>query len=173
MTNTLLHDLATEIREVNAANGWGLDFDPAQRDTIPSYLALIHSEITEAWEANTNADAMRELGDVIIRCLDLGELIQPGYWQECHYQFTHPFDPRQDTWETDLLLLHQKASQALEAYRKEESFTPSLLRSLHLVTANAWRMIERYGMGAKPVEVLRGIISKNRQRGYRHGGRRT
>ncbi|OOV11340.1 hypothetical protein [Deinococcus sp. LM3] len=70
-----IHALATRTRQINASNDWGSDFTLAQ---IPQFLALIHSEITEAHHERDRAKRARELGDVIIRCLDLCELIQPG-----------------------------------------------------------------------------------------------
>lgn len=174
MTNPLLHDLATEIREINAANGWGLDFDATQRDTIPGYLALIHSEIAEASGARWHRDAIQELGDVIVRALDLGELLCPGHWRHCSHEFAlMSFDPRQAKWETDLLQLHQITSEALEAYRKEAEYLPPLLGSLHQLVATTWQHMKWYGAGQDPEKVIRDILDKNRQRGYRHGGRRT
>lgn len=171
---SLLQELATEIRAVNAANGWGLTFNPTDnRDELPGYIALIHSEITEAWTAERDSDAVRELGDVVVRCLDLGELMQPGYWAECSHEFTHAFDTREGAWANDLMELHSWASQALEQYRKVDDYRPLVLHTLHLLTAHTWRLMERYGAGQQPEQVIREIIAKNRTRGYRHGGRRT
>ncbi|MVN86840.1 hypothetical protein GO986_08695 [Deinococcus sp. HMF7620] len=47
MTKTI-QELASDARTVNLLNGWGLHFHISE---IPNYLALVHSEITEAWEA--------------------------------------------------------------------------------------------------------------------------
>lgn len=172
--NNLLHDMATEIREVNAKNGWGLTFNPAQnRDEIPSYIALIHSEITEAWQAQTPREAVRELGDVVVRCLDLGELMQPGYWADCSPEFVFAPDWRELAWASDLMNLHGFASQALELYRKEQDYTAPLLNRLHVLIAHAWQMMERYQAGQHPEQVIYEIVQRNRTRGYRHGGRRT
>lgn len=172
--NDLLHELATEIREVNAKNGWGVDFNPAQnRDELPSYIALIHSEITEAWQAQTPREAVQELGDVVVRCLDLGELLQPGYWAECSPQFAFTPDRREAAWASDLMNLHGFASQALELYRKQDEYADLLLNRLHILVAHTWLMMQRYHAGQEPEQVICEIIARNRTRGYRHGGRRT
>lgn len=173
---TLLNDLATEAREINAANGWGLDFDPdTNRDELPGYLALIHSEITEAWTAKAPRDANRELGDVIVRALDLGQLLQPGYWQDCHHEFCEigRRDYRSEIWANALLDLHVLTSEALEIYRKETPYRPGLLQRLHVLVSESWRLMERYPTDLSPERIVREILAANRQRGYRHGGRRT
>lgn len=174
MMNGILQELATEIREVNAANGWGLDFNPTEkRDEIPGYIALIHSEITEAWQELKPAPAMREIGDVIVRCLDLGELMRPGYWADCSPEFAFNTNHIEESWATDLLHLHSLASHALENYRKKEDYADGLLNRLHVMVAHCWRIMRRYGDVTEPERIIREIIIKNRSRGYRHGGRRT
>ena len=73
-----LNALSSEIREINEANGWreGDRFQWEDPHKIPSYIALIHSEISEAWEAGEAeiGDAFaEELADVAIRILDMME----------------------------------------------------------------------------------------------------
>lgn len=70
-------ELAKEIREINAANGWDC---PTQDDWnnqhwIPAMLNLIHSEVseaTEAWRTDDKENFGEELADNLIRTLDLG-----------------------------------------------------------------------------------------------------
>lgn len=175
MPTTNLQALATEAREINAANGWGTAFSPdTNSQEIPGYLALIHSEITEAWTAARPEDAARELGDVIIRALDLGELIRAGVWQDCAVEMAFPSkDLRETTWNTDLLYLHTLTSQALEIYRKQDVYEGHVLRYLHLIVSHTWVAIERHLPGTDPAAILREILEANRKRAYRHGGRRT
>lgn len=176
MIDPLLNDLATEARTINATNGWGLDFNPdANRDELPSYLALIHSEITEAWTADTPQEAVRELGDVIVRALDLGQLIQPGYWAECdaEYRRIRLRDLRNESWIDTLMHLHTGTSETLERYRKEPEWRPAVLSSLYALVCTTWDAMRRYHMGKEPEQVIREILAANRQRTYRHGGRRT
>lgn len=176
MVDPLLNELATEARTINAANGWGLDFNPdTNRDEVPGYLALIHSEITEAWTAKTPREAVRELGDVIVRALDLGQLIQPGYWAGCdaEYCWIGDRDLRAEGYPETMLRLHTLTSEALEHYRKDEEWRPALLNRLHVLVSHAWDAMHRYSPRRAPLEVIHEILAANRQRAYRHGGRRT
>ncbi len=73
-----LNELAREILEINAANGWNVTtldvWDDEQPYRLGCILALIHSEVSEALEALRNHDRENfeeELADVIIRVLDL------------------------------------------------------------------------------------------------------
>ena len=74
--STALTELAAEIRIVNEDNGWKVpehgDWLIANR--IPMFLALIHSEVSEALEGfrrSDRANVAEELADVLIRVLDL------------------------------------------------------------------------------------------------------
>lgn len=71
-----LNDLGAEIHEVNEANGWNCpkpsDWDDPNR--IPTFLCLIHSEVSEALEGfriDDRENVAEELTDVLIRVLDL------------------------------------------------------------------------------------------------------
>lgn len=67
--------LETEINAINRANGWNV-LTPAAWDDphhIPTVLALIHSEVSEALEGfrhNDRDNFAEELADVFIRLLD-------------------------------------------------------------------------------------------------------
>jgi NTP pyrophosphatase (non-canonical NTP hydrolase) len=70
-----LDQLAIEIREINAANGWNVLRPEEWNDSykIPAILALIHSEVSEALEAFRKDDRVNfdeEMADVVIRVLD-------------------------------------------------------------------------------------------------------
>lgn len=170
---TLLNDLATEAREINAANGWGLTFTP---DELPSYLALIHSEITEAWGADTDEAAVRELGDVIVRALDLGELLEPGCWRDRSHLLSElgGSELRADTWPTMLLALHGLTSDTLEHYRKVVDWHFPVMHTLHLLVAGTWQVmcLTYHPSGLTPEPIIREILAANRARAFRHGGRR-
>jgi NTP pyrophosphatase (non-canonical NTP hydrolase) len=71
-----LNNLASEILEINKANGWEVATPAAWDDTrhIPTQLCLIHSEVSEALEGFRKGDkenVAEELADVLIRVLDL------------------------------------------------------------------------------------------------------
>ena len=75
MTNTNMNDLAKEIIEINAANGWNRTIAEQWNDTykIPAILALVHTEVSEAVEAfrhNDKENFIEEMADIIIRVLD-------------------------------------------------------------------------------------------------------
>jgi NTP pyrophosphatase (non-canonical NTP hydrolase) len=68
--------LAQEINEINRANGWNVVSPDSWKDRyhIPSALALIHSEVSEALEAFRHTDHdnfAEELADTLIRVLDM------------------------------------------------------------------------------------------------------
>ncbi|MGE0161471.1 MAG: MazG nucleotide pyrophosphohydrolase domain-containing protein [Gemmatimonadales bacterium] len=70
-----LGELAYEINKINRANGWEVltpaDWDDPRR--IPTVIALIHSEASEALEGFRKGDrenVAEELADVLIRVLD-------------------------------------------------------------------------------------------------------
>lgn len=76
--HNVLDRLGKEIRDINEANGWdGLAyayfFEPEGKYLIPSKLALLHSEVSEALEAYRKGDRdnfAEEMADVFIRLLD-------------------------------------------------------------------------------------------------------
>jgi len=68
--------LASMIRQMNLANGWEVpqleDWNNLRR--IPTFLCLIHSEVSEALEGFRHGDkenVAEELADALIRVLDL------------------------------------------------------------------------------------------------------
>lgn len=68
--------LAREIREINAANGWNVTEAVDWSDTykVPAVLALITSEVSEALEAFREDDGenfVEEMADTLIRVLDV------------------------------------------------------------------------------------------------------
>ena|SRR3990167_4970390 len=71
--STNLEELALEIREINAKNGFIKVSKDSVKDVIVS-LALIGTEVSEAIEEvriNNWEGVEEEIADIIIRCLDL------------------------------------------------------------------------------------------------------
>lgn len=162
-----LHDLARLARQVNAANGWGLTFT---FHDVPGYVALIHSEIVEADRELQIEPRNRELGDVIVRAMDLAELLLPG---ELALRGWDPGHPQSTTLPRHLLELHGHATDVLELYRKEpdEAAREQMVTLLQVLVLDAAELIAEYG--GHPRQVVAEIITKNAGRGHRHGGRRT
>ena len=70
-----LNILAVEINSINRINGWSVITPDGWNEDykIPTLLALIHSEVSEALEAfrhNNEANFEEELADILIRVLD-------------------------------------------------------------------------------------------------------
>jgi hypothetical protein len=180
VTVPTLQALATEARAINAANGWGLSFT---FEDVPGYLALVHSEVTEAYTAGDVREKARELGDVIVRALDLAELLAPGQIQ--------PDDQPDTLAPTDLysgvygliglLTLHVRTSEILEVFRKEPdeiTARATMVWQLHGLARFAARVMAALPLPPEvrawdPTAVVQEILAANRQRAYRHGGRRT
>jgi len=176
------NQFALDIRAVNAANGWGLEYTEKE---IPGYLALIHSEISEAVMAESATERAEELCDVIIRAVDLAELIRPGGFGPMTWMVQSPLE----SWggqlgQAQFLSLHSRVSEILETYRKSkpwEHAEESMLMQLGSLTAvtyvlAATELPEPIKGNARYVvleSLLFGKLEKNRARGWRHGGRRT
>lgn len=169
-----LHEFAPTIRAINAANGWAAGFT---FDQTPIFLALVHSEVTEAddeLEVRELDAYAEELGDVIIRGLDLCELLLPGAVvgvDLAGFEIDAGMGLARDY--RLLLDLHRHATRALQAYRKvqdEDEARRAVLHHLYGLIRLAHSMLLE---SERPVaEVLVGLLLNNRERGQRHGGRR-
>lgn len=183
---------ATEARSINARNGWGLDFAFTE---IPGYLALIHSEITEAWTALLVDDCIGELADVVVRCVDLAELLDPGTIGSAIAAVGWTSISGREAQSIQLMQLHRLTSDLLEIYRKVKDETACRLRlrsGLAVLVAETCAVAARQRLEQmatftseqwadpavlKPAEAfevqLSATLDKNRARTYRHGGLRT
>jgi len=171
-------EAATQVRHINAVNGWGHDFTFAQ---IPTFLALIHSAISEAFHETQPGLVARELGDVIVRVLDLSELIQPGaagQWAFPAWFEPDPAGPKPapgaDDTPHQVLLLNLPVSRVLETYRKvaqKAECEAGMLNGLHDVAQHSAALMLR--LGETPNRVVIEILNKNALRPYRHGNRRA
>src|SRR5438477_8777027 len=79
-----LQQLANEIREINAANGWSVTKaeEFADKCKFPAVLMLIVSEAAEALEAFREGDVehfKEEMADVLIRVLDCVVAVDPDF----------------------------------------------------------------------------------------------
>lgn len=168
-----LANLPREIREINEANGWreGDPFDWSDRHKIPSALALIHSEISEAWEGSWGDDFdnfSEELADVLIRIVDmlegLGLEAWGVIWGECDYKAAAGDDDTEN-----MMIAHSRVSDALEAFRKDDKTAFSVAIGRAAISVIELCRDAEIGLSA----AVRAKLAKNRERGYRHGGKRV
>lgn len=169
-----LNALSSEIREINEANGWreGDRFRWDDPHKIPSALCLIHSEISEAWiglEHEGEENYVEELADIAIRVLDMID----GIGSDPSLVVPWGMDifpcPCDEDDEKMLLTLHQWTTEALEAFRKgNPAKFPGYLGAVMVAVLDICRF-RGFALSA----AIRAKLAKNRERGYRHGGKKV
>lgn len=164
--------LSAEIREINEANGWreGQPFDWDDRHKVPSYIALIHSEISEAWIGVTQVgkdNYAEELADVVIRILDAleGLGVDAEHWVVGAMGRPWFSDDDEDT----LLAAHYLVSEALESFRKGDKNRFADMLGNTIVVVFDLCKIRDIDLN----DAIRAKLARNRERGYRHGNKRV
>lgn len=162
--------LAKLVRSVNEANGWKVFYSSEWQDNeykFPAIIALIHSEITEAWwelDARKWELFIEELADVKIRILDVAGGMTHDFGQ--YFDQSTLFAA---TFQDDLLGAHKDATEALESFRKGDkeralAFLAHLyMRCNHVSESFAYDYHQ----------IMLDKIEKNRKRSYRHGNKRV
>ena len=143
------------------------------RTDIAAKLALVHSEVTEAYHAWLAAnrtitdDVLLELADVCIRCYDLLGAMD-ARMNKYEQIDVHPVDD--DDFTTHLLDIHASISEALEYMRKKEytfpDVTESAILGVALLTVSA---AKHHGHDLLPFITRK--MEYNALRTYRHGGK--
>lgn len=171
--------LIAEAYEIAALKGWhdGEDFPMLNRAIISSKLALIHSELTEAFYDWSKAgkkvtdDVMLELSDVAIRTYDLLGSMRIRFGENDFASkpgVTSPQDP--GDFAMQLLDLHSCVSEALEDLRRKDTTFPDgvSVKLLYLLTL-------LYGTAIAQGSDLSVFVARkmeyNRLRTHRHGGK--
>lgn len=168
-----VNELSREIREINETNGWRTTKPFEWEDTykVPAILALIHSEISEAWEAaqdELGPAFSEELADVAIRILDMAE----GLGIEIGGPFPVELADLEHwdrTLDDDLNRTHFVVSKALEFFRADNiaGFTGCVSLALECVADIC------VACGVDLAAEIKAKLAKNRNRGYRHGNKRV
>lgn len=163
MTVTIneLNALQAEIFEINKANGfWEMG---VENRSFGQHISLVHSEVSEALEADRkdlNDDKLTEylgrdveLADVAIRVLD---------WNGANrFEYRHyDFDVLYDDFSEFAAELHLIISKWYE-YGDEKYGFVVLDKIVDYVNANDIPFME----------IVQKKLQKNRERGYKHGGK--
>ena len=168
-----LNALAVEIREIGLANGWNLVYRPDWTSSdyhVPAMLALIHSEISEAYDAVNGGDRddlAAEFADIVIRVLDLaGGLTEDFAAHVARIESTFISD---DDDERAFNFLHQMTTYALEAFRDDNLLKFLGVLALILYSVDYWAADFDIDIGVAVLEKM----DVNRHRSHRHGGKRV
>lgn len=158
-----LADMQAEVRTTNEANGW---FD--QDRPFSADIALLHSEVSELHEAFVNNDeenVAEEFADIFIRLLDTAERTGIDLSGEVSI-----------AWGAEMMFtpsplsLHQFISRAYEAYRKHgDSGHPKIENELKCLLSLV--MSGAAILGIDLIAEFDKKMARNRERGYRHGGK--
>ena len=175
-TTTALKQLASEIYQINQANGWDVlspDDWPDSHEKIRTKLMLIGTEIAEILEAYRKDDRENfeeECADTVIRILDLlgGLKFHAGFqvisvkevamdWEQPHQVGSRIFEWLCLVTDADNSLIHSKGCSFV--------FDLSHLLSVIFQTCDYLDMDLDAAIDKKLV--------KNKSRGYRHGGKKV
>lgn len=164
------NNLAAQVHEDNVKKG----FWPggvANRN-VGELLALVHSEITEAYDAvlsNSNDDKLSdlpgfdvEIADAMIRLLDASAAYEVNLGES----FTSRCRATYTSMTEDLMDAHMWLSRALEAHRKGklEEFRDSVMGGFQTLEA----ILLKWG-DSKPLDVINRKLEYNRSRPFMHG----
>jgi NTP pyrophosphatase (non-canonical NTP hydrolase) len=167
--NRSVTELVKEAYETAVSKGWH-----KEKREFGTSIALIHSEITESFEAQSKGHLSEELADVIIRIFNLcGE---NGFDLEPVLD-----DLEKKTLEDDLskfterefLIIHSKVSRVLETYRVNDEHDEHKKENVILGLAIVVLYILRLCDGSE-LPIRKSVLDKmsvNKNRSYRHGGK--
>jgi NTP pyrophosphatase (non-canonical NTP hydrolase) len=168
------------IRLANAANGWDVPTDPAERTAFVARLALAISEVAEAIEVARKRPIdddhlVEELADVVIRLLDLGsglgiEVLDDG---QSGIDVPGGFDVTSvDGLVASLGVVAATIGRLLDTFVTTISLPPTLGAIANGLKAPCVQ-IEALALALRLdlAVAVESKIARNVARGFRHGGR--
>ena len=178
-----IEKLQIEIRAINIANGWKVPVpeDWKLENRVPTFICLIHSEISELLLGYLNKDKVNfseELADIVIRIIDLvyglGKNLDTYMNMEVitkrHISYI-PMSWRSD--HTSMLLcivsMHGCCSCALEAFRKQK-FGYDFFNQLAATVYTIQKLCENLNIDLQ--KEIEKKLEKNKTRGIKHGGKK-
>lgn len=158
------------------AKGWhdGEHLPMRDRVNIAAKLALVGSEVTEAYHAWLAADmqitddVLLELADVCIRCFDLLGAMDSSLGKNMAELRIHGMT--REAFPTHLLDVHATISATLEYLRKKEFTFPEDTES-SIVGIALYVISLTHHLGHDLLPVIERKMNYNEMREYRHGGK--
>jgi hypothetical protein len=174
MTSTqYFSDCIAQAFQTACEKGWhdGEQLPMTSRQEIAVKLALIHAELTEAYDEWT-ADLQRvtpavkvELADVAIRLFDL-----MGAVGVAKFPAVTEFVAQCGSFEAMLLDIHSHVSSAVECLREADLQFPEVLHwKLAIVAMRLFTVCDGMGIDLRPSVAEK--MEKNKGRPHRHGGK--
>lgn len=156
--------------------GWhdGEHLPMRDRTAIAAKLALINSEVTEAYHAwlaadmQVTDDVLLELADVCIRSFDLLGAMSADPYARAPELAVHGIT--EDSFPTHLLDVHATVSATLEYLRKKEFQFPQDTES-SIVGIALYVISLAHHLGHDLIPVIERKMAYNAMRTYRHGGK--
>ena len=171
--------LQKEIRDINVVNGWKVPVpeDWLDDNRVPTFISLIHSEITETtlgYWAGDYANVAEEFADITIRCIDLISGLDWNFKYESITKVSDISINMTADWKYMhvinyyLLHLHNRTTRALEGFRHDNK--PLFTRNMIIVINIIDLMCHCLKIDLEK-EIEKKLV-KNKTRGIKHGGKK-